>query len=144
MKPFKIDALDLTIVEMLEKDCSLTYNEIAEKTGKNLWTVRDRMILLKKREIIRGCRAVVDYSKLGYGCRALIDFNVPADKIDALVSFIRTQQRIKKLTVTTGQRRFMIDVIGTNCAEIREYARKVLPAYGIYDIDLEVVLDQVP
>lgn len=144
MKPFKIDALDLTIVEMLEKDCSLTYNEIAEKTGKNLWTVRDRMILLKKREIIRGCRADVDYSKLGYGCRALIDFNVPADKIDALVSFIRTQQRIKKLTVTTGQRRFMIDVIGTNCAEIREYARKVLPAYGIYDIDLEVVLDQVP
>ena len=144
MKPFKIDALDLTIVEMLEKDCSLTYNEIAEKTGKNLWTVRDRMILLKKREIIRGCRADVDYSKLGYECRALIDFNVPADKIDALVSFIRTQHRIKKLTMTTGQRRFMIDVIGTNCAEIREYARKVLPAYGIYDIDLEVVLDQVP
>ena len=144
MKPFKIDALDLTIVEMLEKDCSLTYNEVAEKTGKNLWTVRDRMILLKKREIIRGCRADVDYSKLGYECRALIDFNVPADKIDALVSFIRTQQRIKKLTVTTGQRRFMIDVIGANCAEIREYARKVLPAYGIYDIDLEVVLDQVP
>jgi DNA-binding Lrp family transcriptional regulator len=131
LKPFKIDALDLTIIEMLEKDCSLTYNEIAEKTGKNLWTVRDRMILLKKREIIRGCRA-------------LINFNVPADKIDALVSFIRTQQRIKKLTVTTGQRRFMIDIIGSDCAEIREYARKVLPAYGIYDIDLEVVLDQVP
>ena len=60
------------------------------------------------------------------------------------MSFIRTQKRIKKLTVTTGQRRFMIDLIGTDCAEIREYARKILPDYGIYDVDLEVILDQTP
>ncbi|MHB8358566.1 MAG: Lrp/AsnC family transcriptional regulator [Thermoplasmataceae archaeon] len=144
MKPYKIDTLDLNIIEMLEEDCSLTYNEIAEKTGKTLWTVRDRMVLLRKRGIIRGCRADIDYSKLGYGCRALIGFNVPADKIDAIVSFVKTQKRIKRLIVTTGQRRFMIDIIGTGCAEIREYARKVLPDYGIYDVDLEVVLDQVP
>ena len=102
------------------------------------------MILLKKREIIRRCRADVNYSKLGYGCTALTGFSVPADKIDALVSFIRTQGLIKKFTVITGQRRFMIDIIGTDCAEIREYAGKVLPRYGIYDVDLEVVLDQVP
>ena len=48
MKPYKIDTLDLNIIEMLEEDCSLTYNEIAEKTGKTLWTVRDRMVLLRK------------------------------------------------------------------------------------------------
>ena len=96
MKPYKIDTLDLNIIEMLEEDCSLTYNEIAEKTGKTLWTVRDRMVLLRKRGIIRGCRVDIDYSKLGYGCRALIGFNVPADKIDAIVSFVKTQKRIKK------------------------------------------------
>ena len=102
MKPYKIDTLDLNIIEMLEEDCSLTYNEIAEKTGKTLWTVRDRMVLLRKRGIIRGCRADIDYSKLGYGCRALIGFNVPADKIDAIVSFVKTQKRIRKLIVSEG------------------------------------------
>jgi len=144
LKPYKIDSLDMSIIELLEEDCSQTYNEIAEKTGKNIWTVRDRISLLKQREIIKGCRADIDYSKLGYGCRAVIGFNVPAEKIDDIVKFVKSQKRIKKLTVTTGERRFMIDLIGSDCAEIRDYARKVLPDYGIYDVDLEVVLDQIP
>ena len=54
MKPFKLDQLDLDIIEIMEEDCSLTYNDIAERTGKNLWTVRDRMVLLKQRGIVKG------------------------------------------------------------------------------------------
>ena len=52
MKEFKLDQLDLDILEILEHDCSLTYNEIAQKLSKNIWTVRDRLTLLKKREMI--------------------------------------------------------------------------------------------
>ncbi len=144
MKPFKLDQLDLDIIEIMEEDCSLTYNDIAERTGKNLWTVRDRMVLLKQRGIVKGCRGDIDYTKLGMGCKAYISFNIPAEKIDEFVSFVKGEKRIKKLTITTGSRRFSIHTIGEECGEIRNYARKILPAFGVYDVDFEVILDEVP
>lgn len=144
MKPFKLDQLDLDIIEIMEEDCSLTYNDIAERTGKNLWTVRDRMVLLKQRGIVKGCRGDIDYTKLGMGCKAYISFNIPAEKIDEFVYFVKGEKRIKKLTITTGSRRFSIHIIGEECGEIRNYARKILPAFGVYDVDFEVILDEVP
>lgn len=144
MKPFKLDQLDMDIIDLVEENCSLTYNEVADKTGKNLWTVRDRMILLRQRGIIKSCRAEIDYGKLGLGCRALIGFNVPPERIDEFVALVRKEKRIKKFMITTGSRRFHIQMVGEECGEVRNYARKILPDFGIYDIDFEVILDEIP
>ena len=144
MVSFKLDQLDLDIIDLLEENCSMTYNEVADKTGKNIWTVRDRIILLRQRGIIKSCRAEIDYGKLGLGCKAIIGFNVPAEKIDDFVEFTKKEKRIKKFIITTGSRRFHILVVGRECSEVRNYARKQLPDFGIYDVDFEVVLDEIP
>ncbi|MCL4345867.1 MAG: Lrp/AsnC family transcriptional regulator [Candidatus Thermoplasmatota archaeon] len=142
-KKFKIDALDIKIIEIMEEDCSKSYDEISKETGKSLWTVRDRIILLKQRGVIKGCKAQVDFPSIGMHCRAFLSFNVPAEMIDKIVKFARTQSRIKRTIITTGQRRFVMEILGEDCSEIREYARKELPQFGIYDIDLQVVLDEI-
>lgn len=145
MKPFKLDQLDMDIIELMEEDCSLTYNEVAEKTGKNLWTVRDRMILLRQRGIVKSCRADIDYGKLGLGCKAMIGFNVEPERIDEFIALVKKEKkRIKRFTITTGSRRFHIQMVGDDCGEVRNYARKILPQFGISDIDFEVVLDEIP
>ncbi len=144
MKPFKLDQLDLDIIALLEEDCSLTYNEVAGKTDKSLWTVRDRMILLKQRGVIKSCRAEIDYGKLGLGCKAMISFNVPPERIDEFIVQVRKEKRIKKFMITTGSRRFHIQMVGDDCGEVRNYARKMLPQFGIFDIDFEVILDEIP
>lgn len=144
MKPFKLDQLDLDIIALLEEDCSLTYNEVAGKTDKSLWTVRDRMILLKQRGVIKSCRAEIDYGKLGLGCKAMISFNVPPERIDEFILQVRKEKRIKKFMITTGSRRFHIQMVGDDCGEVRNYARKMLPQFGIFDIDFEVILDEIP
>lgn len=144
MKPFRLDKLDMDIIDLLEEDCSLTYNEIANKTGKNLWTVRDRIILLRQRKVIKSCHADIDFQKIGLGCKAIIGFNVPPERIDEFVAFVRKEKRIKKMTITTGSRRFHIQMVGEECGEVRNYARKILPEFGIYDIDFEVILDEIP
>ncbi len=143
LKSHRIDALDLQIIDLLEKNCWLAYEEIARETGKSMWTVRDRINLLKKREILKDCRAGIDYGKIGYACRAVLAFNVPPESIDDLIQFSRQQPMIKRTLVTTGQRRFRMEIIGEDCSEIRNYARKELPKFGIYDIDLEVILDEI-
>ncbi len=144
MKPFKLDKLDLDIIDILEADCSPTYDEIASKTGKSLWTVRDRMVLLKQRGVIKSCRAEIDYGKLGLGCKALIAFNVPPERIDEFIAQVKKEKRIKKFMITTGSRRFHIQMVGEECGEVRNYARKILPQFGIFDVDFEVILDEIP
>jgi hypothetical protein len=36
-----------------------------------------------------------------------------------------------------------MEIIGEDCSEIRNYARKEFSQFGIYDIDLEVILDEI-
>lgn len=141
MKEFRPDDLDFKIIGILEKDCSKTYREIAEESGRDLWMVRDRVVMLKKKGIVRKCKAEIDYPAVGLGCRALIVFNVPEENIDSFISFAKSTNEFKKLTIVTGQRRFYLEVVGKNCNGIREYARKTLPKFGIYDVVFEVVLD---
>jgi DNA-binding Lrp family transcriptional regulator len=141
MKEFRPDDLDFQIIRVLESDCSKTYREIAEETGHDLWMVRDRVVMLKKRGIIGKCKADVNYSGIGLSCRALIMFNVPEKNIDPFISFAKSNPEFKRLFIATGQRRFYLEVVGQNCNGIREYARKTLPQFGIYDVVFEVILD---
>lgn len=141
MKKFQPDSLDEKIIELMEEDCSLGYREIAEKLGKNIWNVRDRIIHLKSKGIIKKCKAEVNYSEMGMRCRTLITFNLPAESIDAFISFIRPNKMFKRLIVTTGQRRFHLEAVGEDCNNIRLYAMKNFPDYKVYDVEFEVILD---
>lgn len=141
MKEFRPDELDFKIIRILEDDCSKTYREIAEETGRDLWMVRDRVVMLRKKGIIGKCKAEINYPAVGLGCRALVMFNVPEENIDPFISFAKSAPDFKRLIIATGQRRFYLEVLGENCNGIREYARKTLPKFGIYDVVFEVVLD---
>ncbi|MCL5680695.1 MAG: Lrp/AsnC family transcriptional regulator [Candidatus Thermoplasmatota archaeon] len=141
MKAFRPDALDLRIVEIMEKDCSLGYREVAEKLGKNIWNVRDRIIHLKDRGIIKKCKADVNYSEMGLKCRALLSFNLPAENIDPFISFTKSENMFKRLIITTGQRRFHLEAVAEDCNDIRLYAMRKFPDFKVYDVEFEVVLD---
>lgn len=141
MREFKPDALDMQILEIIEDDCTKSYREISEETNKDLWMIRDRIVLLKKRGIIKGCRGDINFPAVGINCRSLVIFNLPEEKIDSFISFARSNSSFKRLTIATGQRRFYLEIVGKDCNEVREYARKTLPKYGVYDVVLEVIFD---
>ncbi len=141
MKEFRPDSLDLQILEIVEKDCTKSYREIGEQTGKDMWMVRDRVVLLRKKGIIKKCKAEINYPAVGLSCRSLIMFNLPEEKIDSFISFVGSNPMFKRLTIATGQRRFFLEIVGKDCNEVREYARKILPKYGVFDVVFEVILD---
>ena len=141
MRKVQPDALDVKILELLEDNCTLGYREVAEKLDKNLWNVRDRIIHLKEKGIIKGCRADINYAGMGLGCKALISLNVPAENIDRFISFIRSNDMFKRLTITTGMKRFHIEVVGKECNEVRLYAMKTFPDFKVQDVEFEVILD---
>jgi DNA-binding Lrp family transcriptional regulator len=141
VRKFQPDALDLKILDLLEENCNLGYREVADKLNKNMWNIRDRIIHLKERGIIKACKADIKYTEIGLGCRAMISLNVSAENIDRFISFVKSNNMFKRLIITTGMRRFHIEAVGKECNEVRLYAMKTFPDFKVQDVEFEVILD---
>jgi len=142
MNKVKLDKLNLDIIELLENDCSLTYRDIAKILDKNLWTVRERIDNLKRKGVIKGCKAKIDYTLINLNCKAYLFFNLPPDRIDDFINFAKTQKMVKKLTIISGEKRFIAEIVGEKCSFIRDYIKDNFVKYGIYNTSLEIVLDE--
>ena len=138
----KLDKLNLDILELLENDCNLTYQEIATRLNKNIWTIRERIENLKRKGIIQGCHAKINYNMINLKCKTYLFFNIPPNRIDEFINFAKNEQMIKKLTIISGERRFIAEIVGENCSKVREYIKDNFVKYEIYDTLLEIVLEE--
>lgn len=68
----KIDDVDLRILSLLQEDCRLSFNKIANKLGISVGTAFNHIKSLEKKGIIKGYTAIVDSDKLGYSLTAVI------------------------------------------------------------------------
>jgi len=142
VKGFKLDRLDFEILEIIEQDCSKTYAEIAESVNANLWTVRDRLNLLKSRGIIQGCKGVLNYQMMGFPFKALIQLNLEPTQLQEFISFVRGQKNVKNMMIITGSERIFLTVIGSSVVEIREFIQKQLSRFNVDIRNFNMVLDE--
>jgi hypothetical protein len=49
---------------------------------------------------------------------------------------------VKKLTIISGEKRFIAEIVGETCSFIRDYIKDNFVKYGIYNTSLEIVLDE--
>ncbi|MGC8617921.1 MAG: Lrp/AsnC family transcriptional regulator [Thermoplasmata archaeon] len=142
MKGFKLDRLDFEILEIVEQDCSKTYAEIAELVNANLWTVRDRLNLLKSRGIIQGCKGVLNYQLMGFPFKAIIQLNIEPTQLQEFVSFVRGQKNVKNMMIITGSERILLTVLGSSPTEIREFIQKHLSKFSVDIKDFNLILEE--
>ncbi|MDG6996222.1 MAG: Lrp/AsnC family transcriptional regulator [Nitrososphaerota archaeon] len=67
-----IEALDLQIIRVLQKDARSSFRDVARKLNIAVGTVQSRIRKLEESGVIKGFSVNLDYSKLGYGLTALI------------------------------------------------------------------------
>ncbi|MGC8662029.1 MAG: Lrp/AsnC family transcriptional regulator [Nitrososphaeria archaeon] len=138
-----IDDLDYKILKLLEDDCTLTYQDVAKKVNRSLWTVRDRIELMKMNGVIRRCRAVLDYKLMGYSCKGVLFFNIPTEYIEEAMEFMKTQEMIKSIMIISGDKRFIVTIVGKDVNDVRNYILKNLTKFKIYNTELDIVLDEI-
>jgi len=142
MKEFRLDKLDMEILEILEEDCSLTYSEVAKKVNGNMWTVRDRINLLKNRGVLEKCKGILNYNKMGFSCKALIFLNANPLKLNELVSFLRGEKNVKSLMIISGSERIIVSIVGETCIDIRNYIQKELTKFDVEIKQFNIVLEE--
>jgi Lrp/AsnC family leucine-responsive transcriptional regulator len=142
MKEFKLDKLDNEIIKIMEEDCSLPYSEIAKRVNANMWTVRDRIELLKRRGVIEKCKGIINHAKMGLECDALLFVNVNPSKLSGMISFLRGNEKVKSVTIMTGQERIMINVVDETCMAVREFIQKELMKFEIELKEFNIILEK--
>jgi DNA-binding Lrp family transcriptional regulator len=77
-----IEDIDLRILSILQEDCRLSFNKIANKLGISVGTAFNHVKNLEKRDIIKGYTVFLDSGKLGYSLTVIIMIQAEGSYLD--------------------------------------------------------------
>jgi Lrp/AsnC family transcriptional regulator for asnA, asnC and gidA len=98
----KIDDIDFRILNLLQKDCRLSFNKIAGKLGISVGTAFNHVKSLEKKGIIKGYTAIVDSGKLGYSLTAIIMIQAEGTHLTEIESEIAKTANVVAVYDITG------------------------------------------
>ena len=105
-----IDKLDMEILQLLEKDASLPYTEIARRLKLNESTVRKRVAALKQKGVIRKFTVVIEPSKIGFNTVAIIGVDVDPPKLLEVAQKLCEIPETRYVATSTGDHMIMTEI----------------------------------
>lgn len=142
MPPVKLDALDLTILEMLEQDGRLSYQELANHAGVSRVTVHERIRRLTQRGVIEGFRARLNPAALGYRVTAVVGLMaVQGAAAYRTIEDLKNIPEVEEVHVVTGRYDYLVKIRARDNQDLeRILLTKIDQVYGFQRAETMVVL----
>ncbi|MGE0172178.1 MAG: Lrp/AsnC family transcriptional regulator [Oligoflexales bacterium] len=126
-----IDSLDHKILIALQKDASLSYQEIAERLRTSTATVHNRIKRLSKEGVLSLPKANVAVEKLGYNLFAFIGVSLKeASKMDLVSRKLLAIPEILEIYFTTGEFSLMCKLVARETSELYDILVKKIQNIG--------------
>jgi Lrp/AsnC family transcriptional regulator, leucine-responsive regulatory protein len=147
MKNANIDHLDLSILQMLQRNGRATINEVSESVGLSPSPVARRVRLLEEAGIIRGYAARIDEVALGYGFSVFVSVKLDKQIDEALVKFETAIQLFPEVVdcwLMTGNRDYLLRIATNGLAEFERFlVGKFTKLPGVASIESSIPLRRV-
>lgn len=130
----ELDAIDMQILALLQRDASVPVAVIAERVGLSQSPCWRRIQRLEERGFIRGRVALLDRRKLGFNLEALVRVTFERESestVADLEAAVRAIPEITECILLEGERELLLRVIATDAAAFERLVREqvsVLPA----------------
>lgn len=124
-----IDEPDRKLLGVMQRDCRLSSQEIAEITGISAATCWRRLKALEEAGVIKGCRAVLDREKLGLAVIAFVHVTIErqyAKVVAAIEKRIRARPEVLECYATTGDADFTLRVVARDIADYDRFLHTFL------------------
>jgi DNA-binding Lrp family transcriptional regulator len=108
-----IDAIDRKLLSEVQRDATLTYEQLSERVGASPSAVQRRIAKLKSSRIIRGVHAIVNAAAVGNPLTFLVGLEIERKRPDlygSLQRWILARDSIQQAYNVTGSFDFMITV----------------------------------
>jgi DNA-binding Lrp family transcriptional regulator len=137
------DDLDPKILQLLQKDGKLTYEQIGEKLNRSQSTIRDRIKKMEEDRTILGYSAIVDQERIGIGVDAYVSADIdPANSNNAMVALF-TMENVSEILHLTGERRYLLRIKAANNKELTELIDRKIRPLGFNHLEITMVLNPI-
>ncbi|MBI2078594.1 MAG: Lrp/AsnC family transcriptional regulator [Euryarchaeota archaeon] len=136
----KLDHTNIRLIELLQQDARMTFSNLARILNRAESTVRERIMMLEQRGVIRGYRANVDQAKLGFPIRAMVQAECDLSAIPAVTQRLKSIPNIIRASVMTGANPVSIEIVAEDLAKLEQLIEKQLATVGLKSISVRLVL----
>lgn len=138
---------DLTILKLLQEDCTLSVKEIAEKIGLTFTPTYERIKQLEKSGVIKKYVALLDREKVGLGIVVYCSISMKEQSKQNAITFeetISNYSEVQDVVSTSGDCDYMVKIIAKDINSYNDFVMNVLseiPSVG--KINSSIVLNEI-
>lgn len=135
------DEIDLTLLEILQKNGRTRRSDLAEVVGLSLPSVSDRLRKLEEQGIILGYHAVLDHKKMGRDITAFIFVRVDSSKhYTQFLEHASSMDEILECHAITGEGTHLLKIRTVNTASLEKLLARIQAWPGVVSTQTSVVL----
>ncbi|MGC2192564.1 MAG: Lrp/AsnC family transcriptional regulator [Candidatus Dormiibacterota bacterium] len=144
--PMGLDPTDLQILVLLLRDARRSVRGIAAEVRMSAPAVAERIARLERHGVIRGYRAEIDWSRLGYGLLVYIRVTgVQGSEQAATVAELRRLPEVEQVEVVTGDSDLLVRLRARDQQHLRELLfERVWRISGIERTETLLCLGELP
>ncbi len=143
----ELDAIDRKILGLLQGDCRLTMQEIADRVGLSASPCHRRIKIMEEAGIIRGYIALVDQRKVGLPVSVFVSIKLERQRekdLEAFATAISRWPEVLECYLMTGHRDYLLRVVVEDLTAYEKFLKhKLTLAPGVASIESSFALDQI-
>jgi len=121
MKNHELDAVDRTILNILQQNAKCPLKEIAERVYLSTPAVSARIEKMEREGYILGYQAQVNPAALGYHIKALINLEVPPEEKSTFYPFVKKCPNVIECNCVTGDYSMVLEVLFPSTIELDKF-----------------------
>ncbi|GAB4021815.1 MAG: transcriptional regulator AsnC [Bdellovibrio sp.] len=142
-KAYQIDDLDRAILNRLQQDSRVSFQEIARELIVSGGTIHVRVNKMKEEGIIQGSKLVIDFQKLGLEVTSFVGINLAsAGDYPSALKKLKKFPEITEVHYTTGNYSMFIKVVTKSTKDLHLFlTEKLQPIPEVHSTETLISLD---
>jgi DNA-binding Lrp family transcriptional regulator len=146
-QPSRLDATDLALLQLLQRDARKTNKDLADAVGIAQSTCLERIRALRSLGVIKGWHAEVDLAAIGRPLRAMVSVRLRPKTTASVRAFQQEMLEVPEVLAVwtvTGADDFLVEVATHDVPHLREFVLdRVTGRSDVVDARTSLVYDEV-
>ncbi|HHX8698002.1 Lrp/AsnC family transcriptional regulator [Vibrio diabolicus] len=141
-----MDKIDRQLINLMQKDATLTTAELADKVGLSASPCARRIKRLELEGVISGYRAIVSRDTVGIAMTVFVEVslnNHQASSIDEFEHAVVEMDEVISCHVVSGAYDYLLEVVSKDLAGYETFTRKLQRLENVKDIHTHLAIRQV-
>ncbi|ELB2834595.1 Lrp/AsnC family transcriptional regulator [Vibrio alginolyticus] len=141
-----MDKIDRQLINLMQKDATLTTAELADQVGLSASPCARRIKRLEQEGVISGYRAIVSRDTVGIAMTVFVEVslnNHQASSIDEFEHAVVEMDEVISCHVVSGAYDYLLEVVSKDLADYETFTRKLQRLENVKDIHTHLAIRQV-